>query len=590
MSRSDWRLLENGSRIPAENYADQPYVVKTDDGAWLCCVTTGMGSEGAQGQHVSTCRSTDCGRTWSEPVSVEAPGDVENSYAVMLKAPSGRVFIFYNRNSDNVREISTHDRRGTFTRVDCLGSFVFKYSDDHGRSWSRERYEIPFRLFDCDRNNVYGGRIRFFWNVGRAFSLDGTALVSLIRVGEMGEGFYQRSEGSLLKSPDLFTADDPAEAHWITLPEGDAGLRTPPGGGPISEEQCFVLLSDGSLYVTYRTVDGYPVEAWSRDGGRSWPELRYMRRASGRLVKHPRAANFTWKCANGKYLYWFHNHGGSFIRRKRQIAYEDRNPAWLLAGVEVDSPQGKVIRWGEPEVLLYHDDPMVRFSYPDLVEQDGRYFVTETEKNIARVHEIPAAFLEKMWARVEGRAVLADAGILFEASGGSRVDAPPEFPEFYRRNHETRNGCGMLTGNGCTWEVELADPSPGLLLAGRAVEDGRGVALELDAERRLVLTLDNGGEECRMRSERIPQLASGDILCVVIDGGPGIVSFIWNGVFLDGGEELQFGWRRFDPHLIRRPVSVPWQVGNMVKTIRLLDRPLMTAECRSRLENREELC
>ena len=167
MTRSDWRLLDNGSRIPAENYADQPYVVRTGDGAWLCCVTTGSGNEGAQGQHVCTCRSTDLGRTWSEPIFVEEPGDVENSYAVMLKAPSGRVFIFYNRNTDNVREVEKHDRSGAFTRVVSLGSFVFKYSDHCGRSWSRERYEIPFRLFDCDRNNVYGGRIRFFWNVGR---------------------------------------------------------------------------------------------------------------------------------------------------------------------------------------------------------------------------------------------------------------------------------------------------------------------------------------------------------------------------------------------------------------------------------------
>ena len=28
MTRSDWRLLDNGSRIPAETYADQPYVVR----------------------------------------------------------------------------------------------------------------------------------------------------------------------------------------------------------------------------------------------------------------------------------------------------------------------------------------------------------------------------------------------------------------------------------------------------------------------------------------------------------------------------------------------------------------------------------
>lgn len=581
MTRSDWRLLDNGSRIPAENYADQPYVVRTGDGAWLCCVTTGSGNEGAQGQHVCTCRSTDLGRTWSEPIFVEEPGDVENSYAVMLKAPSGRVFIFYNRNTDNVREVEKHDRSGAFTRVDCLGSFVFKYSDDCGRSWSRERYEIPFRLFDCDRNNVYGGRIRFFWNVGRAFAFDGAAWVSLIRVGEMGEGFYQRSEGSLLKSPDLFDVENPGEAHWITLPDGGAGLRTPPGGGPIAEEQCFVPLDDGSLYVTYRTIDGYPVEAYSRDGGRSWPELRYMRRASGRAVKHPRAANFVWKCSEGRYLYWFHNHGGPFIRRRPQAAYEDRNPSWLLAGIETDSPEGRVIRWGEPELLLYHDDPMVRFSYPDLIEQQGRYFVTETEKNLARVHEIPAAFLETMWAKVRGEAVTPEAGLLFEAPGGSRCGAPSELPEFYRRDYTQPNHGGTLTSAGCAFEVELAGTVPGSLLEGRD-DDGRGIALELDPELRIILTLDNGNEECRMRSERLPVLASGDILTVNVDGGPGIVSFVRNGVFLDGGEELQFGWRRFNPRLIRRFNPAPWQVGQQVRQLRVFDRALMTAECRCR--------
>ncbi|MCU0780910.1 MAG: hypothetical protein MUF04_07385, partial [Akkermansiaceae bacterium] len=32
----DPRHLSNGWSIPSEGYADQPYIVKTDDGAWLC--------------------------------------------------------------------------------------------------------------------------------------------------------------------------------------------------------------------------------------------------------------------------------------------------------------------------------------------------------------------------------------------------------------------------------------------------------------------------------------------------------------------------------------------------------------------------
>ena len=88
----DPRHLSNGWNIPSEGYADQPYIVKTDDGAWLCVMTTGAGVEGAGGQHVVSMRSTDQGRTWGERVPIEPSNGPEASYAVMLKVPSGRIY------------------------------------------------------------------------------------------------------------------------------------------------------------------------------------------------------------------------------------------------------------------------------------------------------------------------------------------------------------------------------------------------------------------------------------------------------------------------------------------------------------------
>ena len=90
---NDFRLLSHGNVIPSEYYADQPYIVKTDDGGWLCCLTTGAGAEGASGQHVVTMKSFDEGKTWSKPVPVEPDGSPENSYAVMAKAQSEIVDI-----------------------------------------------------------------------------------------------------------------------------------------------------------------------------------------------------------------------------------------------------------------------------------------------------------------------------------------------------------------------------------------------------------------------------------------------------------------------------------------------------------------
>jgi hypothetical protein len=229
----DPRHIANGREIPSEGYADQPYIVQTDDGAWLCAMTTGPGHEGQKGQHVITTRSTDQGRTWSDPVDVEPSDGPEASYAVLLKVPTGRVYCFYNHNTDRVEKVKREDG-GVFERVDSLGHYVFKYSDDHGRSWSEERYDVPIREFECDRENVYGGDLRFFWNVGRPLLLDDAALLVIHKVGAMGDGFFAQSEGAFIRSENILTESDPEQIEFETLPDGDIGLRTPAGGGRVA--------------------------------------------------------------------------------------------------------------------------------------------------------------------------------------------------------------------------------------------------------------------------------------------------------------------------------------------------------------------
>ena len=550
----DWRNAENGRIIPTENYSDQPYVVRTDDGAWLCCVTTGSGNEGEPGQHVLTLRSTDRGRTWVDAVSVEPDCPYENSYAVMLKAPSGRVFIFYDHNTDDIREVPHPDGRRTVKRVDSLGHFVFKYSDDHGRSWSSRRFDIPLRRFRCDRENVCGGGICFFWNVGRAFMYGGEVYVTL---NKLGDPCFGHSEGVLLHSPDLLQVDDPALASWETLPDGDEGLKTPPGGGDIAEEHNISILSDGSFYDTYRTVDGLTVEAVSRDRGHSWSAPRWMRRNDGRLMKNPRAANFVWRCANGKYLYWFHNHGGKEFIDKRSM-WGDRNPVWVCPGIETDTPEGRGIRWGAPELLLYHPDASKMMSYPDLVE-DGGYFFTETEKRIARSHEIPATFLEKIWASLDGE-VTVGAQVLFAAAGGEECD-PVKLPD-------------LAAGAGFSCEFAFGAAEPGVVFDSRGA-DGRGMVVEYTAERRLALCVDDSRQEWRAVSEVVPRLSRA---AIVVDGGPGIVSFIADGVFLDGGDDREFGWRRFNPATRNCVNAARWRIGKKIAEFRIWDSALLTCE------------
>lgn len=578
----DWRHISCGSEIPTETYSDQPYIVKTDDGAWLCVVTTGAGHEGQQGQHVMSMRSMDKGKTWSDVVKLESPDGVEASYAVMLKVPSGRVFCFYNHNTDDVRKIIANNppyKDGFCRRVDSMGYYVFKYSDDNGKSWSDKRYPIPMRNFEIDNDNVYQGKTQFFWNVGKPFMLDDAAYMSVHKVGGFGEGFFTRSEGAILRSANILTEKDPEKITFETLPDGEVGLRAPAGGGPIAEEQSYSVLSDGSVYCVYRTVDGHPACCYSRDNGRTWSDPQYKRFADGRLMKHPRAATFAWKCENGKYLYWFHNHGGQ--------SYEDRNPVWLCGGVEVDGPDGKVIEWTQPEVVIYDDDPFIRMSYPDLVEEDGKVYLTETQKDLARVHEVPNDFLEGIWSSFESANVAKDGLILSEPAVGLAMPsetAMPKLPAFVMRSTRDDYGTKQLrVGFSIDLWVAFDSLDAGQILLENCTPAGEGFILQTTQWGSVELVLNDGRTENRWDCG--PGLLSDGKfhhICVIVDGGPNIISFMIDGEFCDGGQYRQFGWGRFSSHLRGANGDKSLRIGHefdgQIEAVRIYNRALRTYE------------
>src|SRR5690606_9310511 len=105
-------------------------------------------------------------------------------------------------------------------------------------------------------NNV-GGEILFFWGVGKPIAHGGSMWLGFAKVGKWGTpGGMVTSQGVFLRSDNILTEPDPGRILWELLPEGDEGLRAPKG--PVADEANLVALSDGSLYATYRTIDGYP--------------------------------------------------------------------------------------------------------------------------------------------------------------------------------------------------------------------------------------------------------------------------------------------------------------------------------------------
>ena len=86
---------------------------------------------------------------------------------MLLKVPGGRIYAFYNHNTDRVTEIKREDGGAPFKRVDCLGHYVFKYSDDNGRTWSAQRYDVPVREYGFS-DPTQGRRVTLVTGFGSA--------------------------------------------------------------------------------------------------------------------------------------------------------------------------------------------------------------------------------------------------------------------------------------------------------------------------------------------------------------------------------------------------------------------------------------
>ncbi len=516
---TDIREISNGLPIPDEGYCDQPYVVITADGDWLCTLTTGTGREGDGGQHVVSTISSDQGRTWSRLVDIEPSTGPAASWAVPLITPSGRIYVFYTYNGDEV----------DLGRNDVHGWYAMKYSDDGGRSWSQRRYRLPLRPTACDRLVMDGQPVQMFWGIDKPTTSDGTVYFAFTKLGRY---FLQEGEGWLFVSDNILSVPDPADIHWELRPDGDSGIRRAEYG-TTQEEHNLVPLGGQRLYCVYRTTKGFACHVYSEDGGRTWTEPQPMTyQPNGRVVRNPRACPKLWKCDNGKYLFWYHLHGGT--------GFQGRNPAWVIGGIVKQDR----MHWSQPEILLYAEDPDVRMSYPDLIEQDGRYWVTETQKSIARIHELDPELLEGTWAQLEGMLPgnSVRRGCVAECS---RFD-PKTLEKLELPRLTLKDGAGFTLD---LWLTVGSFQSGKPLLDGRD-ESGKGWHVSLAEDRTISLAMSDG----RLRSSWNcdPGMLREDVahhIAFVVDGGPNIISVLVDGVLCDGAGVRQSGWGRFHPDL-----------------------------------------
>jgi hypothetical protein len=369
--------FDEGYSIFDNGYVDQPYIVVLDDGSWLCTFTTSAASEGSSGQHIVSTRSFDKGKTWTDTVRIETPEGPAASWAMPYKTDYGRVYVFYSYNGDNITSLN-----GKNIRNDMLGWYCFKYTDDGGEKWS-ERFRIPMRKTEADLNNDWKGDVQIFWGIGKPIDHEGYMTFAFTKLGkymlEQGEGwFFQSDNINFEKNQD--------KINWKLLPMGMKGVRNT-GFGSVQEEFNLVHINGDTLYSVYRTDLGFIAETKSFDNGKSWSMPDTARHWDNYPLKNPRACPRIWKTKEGLYLIWFHNHSGT--------GFANRNPGWVAAGKWED----KGMIWSDPIPLIYSDDKSYetgRLSYPDLIEDGGKYWISVTNKESGRIIPIPGKIIRKL--------------------------------------------------------------------------------------------------------------------------------------------------------------------------------------------------
>lgn len=601
--RVDPRDLKGAVTVADRNgYYDSQNVVRVRDadGTEVLSVVYhhSENREGGPGLRLWSVRSTDGGTTWSRPLAVEDHArQSHDGYQLVQRRADGhdRILLFYGWN------IGSHPPGGPpLTRTDMQldEGYWLRISDDAGRSWGDRRWCLPVRRTRIDRENPWGGATMGMFLCDKPSVIDGAVVMAFQKTRD-GAGETPGSEAFLLRSPDLLTVDDPGDATWLTLPDGDEGLQCATGELRLGEEPHVFAVSDalpGRLGMVWRTEVGRIAAAWSDDGGHRWSAPGFLTYDGHREVRHPRGSLTPFRLRGEgtdgdrpEILLVFYGNG-----RTEREGYVGRRVAWYTLGR--GGPDGQV-RWAEPEIGLYWDGTGFEDrpgwtpdwaivdgpGYFDLEQlADGSVVMVESNKLAVRFHRIEPRLLAALRRQHELDHLPVD-GLVVDSGPTDGVRAAPVLPD-------------LRAGGGFTVTVHLEGHRPTDPVLGGSWSDvtaalgeeptdvriRKGYEVRVTDDGQLELLVDDGfGTSFRHRTTVAGHLlwdGGRHTVAFVVDGGPKVVSVVVDERLDDGGDEAPQGWA-FVPatlgeiggaELTVRPAARRWLVHH---------RALLTSEC-----------
>ncbi len=385
-------------------------VVATPEGDFLATWTTAT-MESCPDQRVVLSRSTDRGRTWSEPEVLDGPepedppGTGLASWQFLIVAPEiapagkTRIWCFYNKNVgvDDARTADTGTLRG-------------RYSDDGGQTWSANYHEYPIAPNSISNPDP---SIPSTWIVYQnpVVTKERHVLAGFTRWAsnavDPGMGMFERhSEICFLRFENILQEPDPERLIVTTWPRAPHGICVPNPNRPgrsTAQEPTAQTLSDGRLISVFRTMQGRIFYSLSEDDGRSWDAPRVLRYSpGGEELRNPLAPCPLYKLCDGRFLLVFFNNDGSVHGGLGPTdSVNVRNPSFVTVGREIQGETDHPIRFGSPKVFADTDwtppypggKHTQVASYPSLLEDRGERILFYPD----RKHFLLGKYLTDEW-------------------------------------------------------------------------------------------------------------------------------------------------------------------------------------------------
>jgi len=335
-----------GKILFRSNFVWVPRATITLKGDYLVLFPEGEGQY-YQGKEMLALRSSDKGKTWSEPAVVFDSSQSHHGFVPLIPRGTKRIYAFGTQALPGLG-MNHHLKTEAGNRINENRPIGFRYSDDDGHTWSavtliRPVNDPEFTGMSCVRMCETDAST---WIIGSHCSIRGGVAIT--------RQYVLRSEDK--------------GKTWQVLP----GKR--PDGWFVRElnrmdEGTVLNLGGGKVLLMTRTMEGHIWESLSEDDGRTWSDPKPT------TLSHPGAPPMVFHLGDGKTLIAFtHYFEGP---PPRNFATQLRGELWC----SISKDEGHT--WSEPRFVFRGISPTIwhASSYIDM-------FADGTHINIFLGHNV----------------------------------------------------------------------------------------------------------------------------------------------------------------------------------------------------------